>query len=858
MRLIFERCGRLLRRCACGLLAAAFLAGLMLPAQASGFTKKETSRAIAIVFDNSGSMYATDGRPIMAWSQATYAMEVFAAMLNEGDKLQIYPMHPIEVDGATFSVDDPLTINGAAEASRIRKIYTPYAGGTPIESITKAYEGLLKLDMDERWLIVLTDGTTFDGYGSGTQAALSELLTEYNRDVNILYLGIGNMALPVVEDPVNTYYAAEATSDRVPAELSGMCNQIFGRNSLPDSNISRDSGHLNFDIPMSKLIIFVQGEGVENITLTSAATGQAVPAVGSYAPKYSTLGAGGNYAGNCVEDTSLEGMIATYAACPAGEYTFSYSGDSRDIAVYYEPDVDLSVTVTDEDGNIKTGSSQLYPGTYRVNYRMAVRGGAETQSPLLGTTDYAVTCVINGVPRVERSSQPGYVEVELAEGDTLDLSAEVTFLRDYRISRSGSELGWDGTAPIPGRPIGELTFQVSGGAASYRLSRLEEEGIYQIAVYYEGAQLTAGDLDRVQIDGTIAGGNAGYALDRTESGFKLGLEYAAGGAADTDCGDYTLSLSASYLNQYGQTAAVSGQPIEFAIEDEAAQLEVDLDIPNGYYVISNLAGGEPMYAYLTMNGVPLTEEQMAQASIEVTGKDLDFIVEPIPGEAGYVIRIDPEGSYKTGFHRFTVTAAAKDQVGREIGDSAEGSVQLRHLPFWLLILIILLIIALISLLIFLFLNTKILPRNVVVKKTTFTVDGAKVAGNAACTYSGGGKKHGSLEINSPRYTPNPLVKCGFRLDLEAVSPRRTRSRARAMRVRGVSAVNAGAVNSIKIGAAQFIRDQNTGKLARAGGKANAPIDFQISSGAACNVVAEVLDGDGGGVSVSLVVKLEYR
>ena len=37
------------------------------------------NRAIYVVFDNSGSMYKPGN---MAWSQATYAMEVFAAMMN--------------------------------------------------------------------------------------------------------------------------------------------------------------------------------------------------------------------------------------------------------------------------------------------------------------------------------------------------------------------------------------------------------------------------------------------------------------------------------------------------------------------------------------------------------------------------------------------------------------------------------------------------------------------------------------------------------------------------------------------------------------------------------------------------------
>ena len=41
--------------------------------------KSEINRNIAIVFDNSGSMYV---RGEKAWCRATYAMEVFASMLN--------------------------------------------------------------------------------------------------------------------------------------------------------------------------------------------------------------------------------------------------------------------------------------------------------------------------------------------------------------------------------------------------------------------------------------------------------------------------------------------------------------------------------------------------------------------------------------------------------------------------------------------------------------------------------------------------------------------------------------------------------------------------------------------------------
>jgi hypothetical protein len=114
--------------------------------------KATTSRTIAIVFDNSGSMYVDDN---MAWCRATYAMEVFASMLNDGDTLQIYPMHPITVGGNEYTRDNPLQINSSSKASLIRDIYTKKASGTPIkETVEAATKGLEKASAQKKYLIV--------------------------------------------------------------------------------------------------------------------------------------------------------------------------------------------------------------------------------------------------------------------------------------------------------------------------------------------------------------------------------------------------------------------------------------------------------------------------------------------------------------------------------------------------------------------------------------------------------------------------------------------------------------------------------------------------------------------------------
>ena len=42
-----------------------------------------------------------------------------------------------------------------------------------------------------------------------------------------------------------------------------------------------------------------------------------------------------------------------------------------------------------------------------------------------------------------------------------------------------------------------------------------------------------------------------------------------------------------------------------------------------------------------------------------------------------------------------------------------------------------------------------------------------MSGSARTEFSGGGKKKGRLSITSPKYTANPLAKCGMVLELEA-------------------------------------------------------------------------------------------
>lgn len=444
------------------MLCAALAVVLVLPIfwsganAASGAVKESKSRAIAIVFDNSGSMYI---RGNQAWCRATYAIEVFAAMMNAGDTLSVYPMWDIEANGMTYSSNMPLTVTSRADVQNIREMYTPEAGATPIETIQSANEGLKASNADEKWLIVVTDGDEFyednRTLGSSTGEKLSEVLTECSKLLNVMYLGIGvNAIIPEISETGKyTYYADKASdSQTILTKLTAMSNNIFGRDVL-----ATQGSNVSFDLSMSKLIVFVQGGGVKNISLSAKDGKQTIEATDSYSPHYGERGAGGRYAGQFGVDQSLQGVMMTYENVDAGEYTIGYEGNVSSVSVYYEPDVDLQLFLLDRKNNAASADA-AYPGQYTVNAQLVDRDGNPTNSALLGNTKYQVSCTVNGEKHIASGDAAGYMDINLTEGDSVDFGAEVTYLSGYHIEKSGSDMGWPTFTVLPKR---EFNYELS-------------------------------------------------------------------------------------------------------------------------------------------------------------------------------------------------------------------------------------------------------------------------------------------------------------------------------------------------------------------------------------------------------------
>lgn len=857
--------GRLLTRLISGVLVCMLLISTVsMSALAVGGIKNTTSRAIAIVFDNSGSMYMKQNK---AWCRATYAIEVFASMMNKGDTLQVYPMYDVTVNGVTYTSQNPFSISGGDDTSVIQTLYTPFAGDTPIETIGDAYNGLKKIKADEQWLIVLTDGAVFyennaELKGDATKQRLEEVLTQYNQDVNVLYLGIDPIAvIPEVEGNGTYQYHTDKASDSrdTLTKLTEMCNMIFGRDVLANAG-----SKMTFDVSMKKLILFVQGSGISNVTLKDAAGASVGSPTQSYSPRYGELGAGTVRLDGAPlsfsTDDSLSGYIAVYdTELDAGTYTMSYSGDVSSVSVYYEPDIDLAATLTDEYGAGVDPDSELYPGAYNINYGLVDKDGEMTTSNLLGKTSYTVTYTVNGEENTVKSDKSGQINLELNEGDVLDGKFTVTYLSGYTITKDSTDFNWPfGGFKIIPRPAGLLELKVTGGQTLYNLSELENTP-YNVQLVYEGSPLTADQLSSAEVSVSIEGGNAGYALEPNGDGYVLGLKYA-GTAADTTCGEYTMRVTARYTNEFGVVSESNEVSIPFEIEDDGYGLEMDVE-GESYYVISKLEESEPIKVFLSADGTPLTDEQMAAAVLTVDGDGLTCESEPIPGESAFAVRIVNDAKAKSGHYDLKFSVTAQDQVGRPISAEDDLKVELSTYPLWLRILVICLIIALIAALIWLYLNMKVLPKKITINanQTAFIVDGDTVNGAARCSYSGGGKRSGSIQVSTPNYSGNPLIRGGFTLNLMAVSPRRVKSSRRRALVTSISVTNSSVLQTLSVGTHSLVKvDEGDGITWMFDSKqvpsSNVATKFELGGKPTCTFVGETITGETFTMTVQLLFK----
>jgi len=774
---------------------------------ASGKTSE--SRAIAIVFDNSGSMY-DDGD--QAWCRATYAMEVFASMLNAGDVLQIYPMWPITAGGKEYTMENPLQITDASQASTIRDIFTADASGTPIESIDCAINGLQTIQASKKYLIVLTDGGTFSKNGNGlskdrTKKELDNRIQEQaGKNMTVMYLGIGSDAC-IPNTAESEYFVkkqAVNTAD-VLSTLTVMCNQIFGRATLQKSRISGNT--MEFDISMSKLIVFVQGENIADLKITGGSIGKQI---GTQQTQYSTKGAG-DY--KSVPDTSLQGMMVTYADCAAGTYSIEYTGTATSVEVYYEPDADLDFVFTDAAGNT-VDPQALYEGDYKVSFGMKdAKTGKLISSDLLGNPKYQGSYYINGQEYpITHEGFSGSVDVPLKMGEKFEANLTVTYLSGYTITKNSTDFGWpEGGIQVAPRPAGDFRLEISGGDDLYSLQDLEEGTPYIAKVYYQGAQLTGSELEKVELKWEPETSNAEIKKEFADDHWKLSLHYKDPAAPqDTVCGECTVSIYAFYSAQ-GSSEAQAQCPLTYNIKDDFSPLQIDMYAPETYIVIGELEESKAFVVNLKLNGAPLTAEDFANVNLQVDCGGVEHTVTANEQNSAYLIKLLPTEGIKEGDYQIKVTALYTDHIGRETSVNDAVTVTLSNIPLWVRWVVSILLLLILFLIIWAILHIKVLPTKAhttrklsnlnfdgedVTKSTSFLTEIKKDGARMQTQY--GGRKFGLIMDVTPGqesylYKPHK----GRSAEVKPVSVRK---------------FGPAKVQEALIGTAKYTIDDETGKL----------------------------------------------
>lgn len=670
-----------MKRTICYLMAVvllcAFLFPLASPAEATGGHKEQTKRTIAIVFDNSGSMYYGSGESQDRWCRATYAMEVFASMLNEGDQLLIYPMHTVTIDGVEYNKkSNPLKITDPGLARIFEKMETIDALGTPSDTIDLAVEGLKKQpgEADNKWLIVLTDGDKFDSLerGDETRNFLSGKLSACSRDVNVLYLGIGEEASePEANSEGHTLVVRKAaSSSEVLSMLTDMCNLIFGRDTLPASHLKDKS--MTVDVSLNKLIVFVQGEKVSDLEVVSNSGNPA----GTGSPKimttrFSTQGArnkrNDDGSPQFLIDEKLQGMMVIYEGVSIGSYDIRFNGKADSIEAYYEPNVALEFTFTDDEGR-EVESEKLYEGNYRINFGLKdAITGEYTNSTLMGDTHYSGSYTVNGKETaIESHDKKGEVQVPLKVEDSFKCHLTVTYLSGYQFTAA-----IDDTYVKPRPPL-DLKLSISGGQPEYEIKDLEEGKPFQLEVTYNDVKLTGEELKSVEVDWDPDKSAALLTPTYKDDYIELRLSHRDPSNPEaTPIGSNSIPVTVSYQAPASEkTESLPEQLTYSVILSPPKDLRLEISGGQDVYELATLEEGEHFRAEVYYHDNKLTGKALESVEITWDPEQSGAVLKKTFLEDHYDIVLfykDPSNpeSTPTGDFSFPMTALYQEPASEE-------------------------------------------------------------------------------------------------------------------------------------------------------------------------------------------------
>ena len=382
--------------------------------------KPPQSKQINIVMDDSGSMFWDGQRALDRWSFAKYSLEVFAALMNREDTVNVYLMSNFKDGkipaGPTLQIQGTQTSQDRVQ--QVRKL--PLAGyGTPYAPVEKAASDLKDSSALEKWLVILTDGKFDKIKSSKVQKDLRDFVSG-DPKFKIASLAIGDDAAQLPTDErIGIYSFRAESSQELLKRMNEMANLIFQRvaQELPKGAFIWPT-----DIATRDVYVFAQGEGVE-IKSAKTSTGKVLPDSSVKVQWSGNDGKKVDYNGkklDPVPEKSLNGVLATFKKLPKGDIDFEISNSNALVQVIFKPNVEFKAIVRDKANKKVEGN--LRAGTYTIDYGFLDENCEITKSDLLGEVTYSATVTQNG--ETLKSNIPSGEKVDVKAGSiTIDVKA---------------------------------------------------------------------------------------------------------------------------------------------------------------------------------------------------------------------------------------------------------------------------------------------------------------------------------------------------------------------------------------------------------------------------------------------------
>ena len=437
-----------------------FITFLFLPCSLSLTVSAGSKRtkAINVVYDDSGSMAVNGGD---SWSQAKYALEVFTAMMGYNDILTIYPMSSFSyvknTDEKSSTWGQKIIVKGSDDASlRINQVSMMNGAdglylNTPIDSVKVAGNDLLMSSADDKWLVILTDGI-FD-YGKDTphvpveEADRTILSYAGQGGISCAYISIGNSAHPMTAySDVNGFFPYQAREGKILTTVTKVARNVYNLQNIPSYKDTRIT--FTPDIPMSKIIMFSQGDNIKSgdLSLNGEVFSTDPETVHVGISKDASLMPENPGYNSTVAD-GLNGIVQTYMAdsespFPPGEYSFETQALTTEI--YFEPGVDILTYITDAATPEKVfidGEHKITSGKKKIHVQII--------NPLTNELiDTESSSMLEGVNLSTLVTDPSGTVNEYSDGDeivfeagTYDIYSKASFRGD--VEKTSTEVALD-------------------------------------------------------------------------------------------------------------------------------------------------------------------------------------------------------------------------------------------------------------------------------------------------------------------------------------------------------------------------------------------------------------------------------